>query len=414
MIDTIVVGTGPAGATAARLLAQKGYRVLLLEKEKLPRHKTCAGGIGHRVWRRIPEVKPLLEEKGVPISRALMVAPDGFSFEADAGEVVVYDILRSTFDKALADLAVEAGAELRERAEVVGVEETGDRVRVVTRGGEAYEARSLVGADGVNSVVSRSLGLMPKNWFSDNAFCPVALYPREDGWDRHEFYFGLSGAGYGWVFPHSDHLNIGIGALRRSYREKPVDTLARFTGAHPLLAPRLKGAAPIRVIGHYIPYNGMLPRLHTGRALLVGDAGGFVNTLTGEGIHMAVKTAELAVKVLSRALDSGFAEGLGAYQALAEKDPEVGEELRIGRLLRDALFKDLGFLSTLIREAAGSEEMARFLLDLIYVRKQYPVLAREASSKMSLRQLLGLVRRAPREVFSLLAGGGTPYFPAEW
>lgn len=414
MDDVLVVGAGPAGATAARVLAEKGFRVTVLERYRLPRFKVCAGGIGHRVWKLVPDVKPLLEEKGLPVSKAVFVAPDGFSFETDTGGVVVYDLPRDVFDKALADMAVEAGARLVEGAEVVSVEEGEGGVRVATRGGDVYEASVLVGADGVNSVVARELGLMPRNWFDENAFCPIALLGGEWGWDAHEFYLGVLGAGYGWVFPHRDHLNVGIGTLRRNYRN-PRGDLEGFIRSNSRLAEALRGARRVRFLGHYIPYNGMLPRLYTGRAVLVGDAGGFVNTMTGEGISMAVRTAMLAAEVIAEELGRGLSPGgLARYQRLVEEHPELGEELRIGRLLRRLMFRDLGLLSRIVRDAAGNSKLRELLLDMIYVRRPYGELVRRMVSATPIGDSLRLMLKAPGDTIALFTGGGSPYFPAEW
>jgi len=142
---------------------------------------------------------------------------------------------------------------------------------------------------------------------------------------------------------------------------------------HPVLSKRIKGK-PSKILGHHIPYNGMLRKIYSNRVVLVGDAGGFVNTLTGEDISMAIRTAKIASEVLSKALDGDklSEDNLAEYQARVEKHPEIGEELRIGGIIRTMLFKDLNVLDALIREASSNKKLLEVLLDLIYVRKPYP------------------------------------------
>lgn len=410
MYDVIVVGSGPAGSTASRILSTKGYNVLLLEKFKLPRVKPCAGGIGHRVWLEYKEIV----EKGLPIRKAFFVSPSGYAFETEAKEILAYDLSRDKFDYELVKLAQDSGVQVLDKTEVIGVKIEKDQVIIYTKKGEHFSSRTVIGADGINSVVARSVKLMPSNWFEDNAFCPIALIPwspTENEEPMHEFYFGILGEGYGWVFPHIDHLNVGIGTLKKNYNN-PVKDLMNFLSNHPILSKRVKGK-PTRILGHYIPYNGMLRKIYSNRVVLVGDAGGFVNTLTGEGISMAIRTAKIASEVLSKALDEDKLdeENLAEYQARAERHPEVGEELRIGRIIRTMLFKDLNVLDELIREASNNRRLLDMLLDLIYVRKPYPKLVKEMVRITPISLLIRLFKTTPSDALQLVLGGRDPYFP---
>jgi len=409
--DVIIVGLGPAGSTSAKVLASKGFKTLVLEAAKFPRLKVCAGGVSIRVIKRYK----LDLEDWVKVRRLMFVSPKGYYYEVDPGRVLGINIPRADFDNILAERAREAGAEIIEETYVKGVKVEKDGVKVYTRDGRTFEGRTVVGADGVNSIVARSLGLMPPNWYRDNAFCPVAYVPSPPpGEDepQNEFYMGFMGAGYAWIFKHKDHWNIGIGTLRVNYKEHPSRGLEKFMKEHPVASKRIKGK-PEKVLGFYIPYNGMLRKLYTDRAVLIGDAGGFVNTLTGEGIRMGMLTAELSAEVLEKALneDDLSAERLSEYQRKAEKHPEVGEELRLGRLLRKIMFKDMDTLDEMIRVAEEDEKLRKLLVAVIYTLKPYPELVSELIKTMSLSLSLKLFKIDPGDIFRLVMGGGDPYFP---
>ncbi|HDN75665.1 MAG TPA: NAD(P)/FAD-dependent oxidoreductase [Acidilobales archaeon] len=413
--DVIVVGSGPAGSHAAKLLAEKGFKVLVLERAKHPRRKVCAGGIGYRMIKKykVHLVNGLLEG-ALPIKSALFISPSGKQVRIDFKEALVYDLRRDIFDARLAQLAVNSGAELKEKVLVKGVKVEGDKVKVIDVKGVVYTSNVVIGADGINTRVGQSLGLIPKNWFEDNAFCPVSYIPapppKEDE-PGHEFYLGLEGAGYAWVFRHSDHMNVGIGALRKNYSKLPKYSLIDFIKNHPIASKRIN-REPGPIYGHYIPYNGILKKLYTDRVLLIGDAGGFVNTLTGEGISHAFGTAEHAVSVIEEAFNSeDYSEKtMSKYQTLVENDPDLGVELKLGRILRKLMFKDLKFLDQLIEVASDNKTLQELLIDMIYVRKSYPEIIGDLVKKVPLSLNLKLFTIAPGDTLALLLKKGDPYF----
>ncbi len=411
MRDVIVVGTGPAGSTAARILGEHGFDVLALEAKRHPRRKVCGGALS------VPVVEGLGIESDdlVEVRKSIFVSPSGFSLELESDSVLAYNLPREQTDSWLARLAVEAGAELREGEFVRAVIEGEGRARVIIRRGE-YEARAVVGADGFGSRVAASLGLRPRGWFRGNAFCPVAYVPL--GGDlrdaaAHEFHMGLAGAGYAWVFRHSDHLNVGIGALVENYGSLPTEELRRFLeeGRSGLLA-RAARTGGGEILGSYIPYNGILGRLYSERTLLVGDAGGFVNALPGAGVRGAIKSAELASDVLREVLEEGepSEEGLAEYQRRCEGEEDLGVNIAVGREMRDLLFSDLRFLDDLLRFAAEDDDMGRLLLDLIYTRRGYSELVREMFRVLPKRKILRALRVAPGPAIRLVGGISDPHF----
>src|SRR6188474_209900 len=137
----LVVGAGPAGATAARTLARAGVTVRLLDRSNFPRNKPCGGGISLRVLRRFPYLERELGRIAThTVSRLFLEGPGGESTTIDAGEPAALMIRRVEFDELLVSLALEAGAELVTGADIVQARESDGAVVLTTRSGERYEA----------------------------------------------------------------------------------------------------------------------------------------------------------------------------------------------------------------------------------------------------------------------------------
>ena len=156
----LVVGAGPAGATAARTLARAGVTVRLLDRSNFPRNKPCGGGISLRVLKRFPYLERELGRIATHrVARFHLEGPCGASTSIDTGEPAALMIRRVEFDELLVSLAVQAGAELIAGAEIVQASSTDAGVDVVARDGRHFKAPIVIAADGVHSVVARRLGI---------------------------------------------------------------------------------------------------------------------------------------------------------------------------------------------------------------------------------------------------------------
>lgn len=292
--DVIVVGAGPAGAAAAYFLGEAGRRVLVLERSPLPRYKACGGGVSlQMLGRYFPfSFEPVLEARIRQVAFALGSDVVHVSLPGEA----VATVMRDRFD---AHILSHARADVIQGVTVAGVEEPGDRVRVATKDGRTFEAGYVIGADGANSVVARSLGLR-RGKTTAAAIEVEAPVPRDvlsrfgkSFW----FIFGEVPFGYLWIFPKADHLSVGIGALR----PRPGQLQATLTRVMQRYGVGLAGA-PLH--GHPIPIYTRGERLATDRVALVGDAAGLADPVTGEGIRLAIKSGRLAAEaVLAGRLD---------------------------------------------------------------------------------------------------------------
>ncbi|HDM92732.1 MAG TPA: geranylgeranyl reductase family protein [Candidatus Korarchaeota archaeon] len=411
LFDVVIVGGGPAGSTAAEKLSEKGFKVLVVEKERHPRRKVCGGALSLRAVRkfRIPL------EKAVEVRNVFFWGPGEVRLTVPSDEPVGYLMRREDLDSILFRRASDAGAQVRECETVKSVLVDQSGVTVITTSGK-YKGRAVIGADGFSSRVRDSLGLTPRDWYRGSAFCPVCYFPLPEGGERSadtEFYLGIFGEGYAWIFRHADHLNIGIGTFLRNYSSHPADDLLKFLRENydaSKRIPRLPERSEI--VGAYIPYDGAVPKTYANRALLVGDAAGFVSTLTGEGVYFAMLSAEIAADVLKRALeeDDLSEERLAEYQKRWLEEPELGEMLSYGKLLRDLLFKDQRLLSSILRAAAGDEKLAGLLRDVVFGLIGYREATRELAKRVPLRVALDMLLLAPREVLRLASGSASPFF----
>lgn len=286
--DAIVVGAGPAGSSTAYWLGEAGKRVLVLEKERLPRYKPCGGAVAKVVFDRFPfDLSSVVERE---VSRVRFRFRDGREVAVDLPERPLVTVMRDRFDY---HILQQASANVRDGCPVVAVQQDEAGVEVVTQAGETFSARYLVGADGANSRVARFAGLRKEKRMGVTIEAEVAADDSllAEYADTALFLFGASRWGYLWVFPKAEHLSVGIGT---------------FLGKAPTMKETLQqemGRLGIEVVGarqrgHLLPTYVRHEPLHQGRVLLAGDAAGLVDPLLGEGIRHAVDSGKLAAEAV--------------------------------------------------------------------------------------------------------------------
>jgi geranylgeranyl reductase family protein len=287
--DVIVVGAGPAGATAAYWLGRAGKRVLVLEKEHLPRYKPCGGGMARSVLKRFPfDLSSVVERE---IGRVRFRFRDGREVvtRLPGGRPIV-TVMRDRFD----DLILRnARADVWDRERVVSLHQDKSGVEVATHSRETFRARYLVGADGANSRVARLAGLRQDKrlGMAIEVEVPAGAPLLKEYADTALFIFGTPPSGYLWIFPKAQHLSVGIGAFEGQGSD--VKLILRQEMAK--LGVEVDGAEQH---GHPLPIYMRHEPLHQGRVLLVGDAAGLMDPLMGEGVRHAVESGRMAAEAI--------------------------------------------------------------------------------------------------------------------
>ncbi|NLH49373.1 MAG: hypothetical protein GX444_12350 [Myxococcales bacterium] len=350
--EIAVIGAGPAGAHLARRLAETGLRVWLFDP-RAPWEKPCGGGITHQAWSRFPILRAA-SLKPHEVFQSLQISPHRQFFVVDQGHPLLM-VSRRALGEVMLDAATRAGA-VHVPAAVERLESSAGRIRL-TAGGREYLADFVAGADGVRSLVRRTfLGELAKER-TLGAIC--RFY--EGGPGDPTVVRVASFPGYCWSFPRADCLAVGVGAMQRGY-----DIKGALEG---FMADFYPGRRPLG------PAQGaLLPYLHDFGAYreprvgacwaLIGDAAGFVDTLTGEGIGYAVWSADLLA-------DAILAGRPGRYEGAWRR--AFGWHLMSGAWVARHIFNPK-FIDRFFTAITVCPALRRTFMDYVWNLPPYPVL----------------------------------------
>jgi menaquinone-9 beta-reductase len=338
--DVLIVGAGPAGAAAAYWLAQRGRRVIAVEKKRFPREKTCGDGLTPRAVRQLHDLGLAERLEGSQRFDGLRSIGHGVTLELAWPEhpdfpSYGYVVRRRELDEMVVERAVKAGATVRHGAEAVApVLENGLLAgAAVSQDGssspEPIRARYVIVADGANSRFGRALGtardrsyplgMAIRGYFTSPYHDEPWIESHLDLRDRE----GAHLPGYGWIFPVGDGtVNVGVGLLSTFAGWKHVNTthlMEAFCETAPSrwgLSPETATCAPT---GGRLPTGGSVTPRVGPTFVVAGDAAGFVNPFNGEGISVAYETGRLAADAVDLALATGSGLALQTYETrLAE------------------------------------------------------------------------------------------------
>ncbi len=351
--DVVVVGAGPAGATAAKFLAEKGEKVLLIDKSTFPRDKPCGGGLSVRTLKRFNYIsKDLIASYS--FGGSIHSSSLKYQVQLHKDEPIAAFVLRKDFDDGLLQRAIESGTTFMEGKTATDVSILPEKVKIKLNKGEYVESQVVIGADGIWSTIAKKSGL--GHYYQHTGRClfqefPLASSLLDDYFtEKRIFHFHLRFMGiigYGWVFPKKDSVNIGIGEIKPSASQTTNrPNLKEFYENYIRLLKESKIIPPTinlgKIQGGILPLNP-LKKTFADRVVLCGDAAGLMNPLTGDGIDYAMSSGKIAAEVCTEALeaDDTSAFFLSKYQRLWKND--FGKEIKLClRILKVLLERNSG------------------------------------------------------------------------
>ena len=399
--DILIIGAGPAGSFAAELLSRKNVSVALFDGRPDGEPKACGGGVTSKALKAWPQ---LLNAVGRTVHELELYSPSGKHIHLDLAEpFAIYS--RVAFDNYLRDRAKDAGAIVfSEKISARRITKAGQYWHLTGQNGSNWKGRFLVGADGANSAVARmfepplpasemevAFGYRAPLPLIGQAPTAVAFLP---GW-----------IGYAWAFPRLDHISFGIATTQEAFEHEPLDDLLwqfmigyyrqREDQSSPLWTNRKKDADKNKNIRKRLEQTaeryaaripGLSPSMWSGRHAcgddwaLLGDAAGFADPVTGEGIYYALRSAEL--------FSESFLSGVPSEYEQRWREDFGGELQRASQMRRRFYgnFWGAPFTERMIDFARGHRGIRRVLGDLIAGEQGYTDLKKKLA-RSALRPL---------------------------
>jgi geranylgeranyl reductase family protein len=363
--DVVVVGAGPGGSAAAHFLGQRGLDVLLLDRAAFPRDKTCGDGLTPRAL-RVLETMNLLDEvraRGYPIQAYEVVAPNGRATTAPIkGPLQALVVPRLTLDNIILQRAIQSAARFEPNTNVSRLEPTATGARVHTADDQIFDARIAIVATGAATGVLTRSGILHKQ---PRAMLAARAYYEDLADDLPETFQlrfdGVPSPGYGWIFPTATRAaNVGVGFFPRRGSGTAVQAFDRFVARQSAMSAA-RQVGPVK--GYPIRVDFLQATTTATNTLLVGEAAGLVNPLTGEGIDYALESGQIAAEHVVRGLTSGVHQTwLSDYDRLLRERFE--KIFRFSEWIRDWYCKPV-LLNLLVPLASRRPELRQLLANIV-------------------------------------------------
>lgn len=376
--EVIVVGAGPGGATAAMALAQKGYDVLLLDRQNFPRDKVCGDAVPATALSLLYALgmEQKIKDAGFYyIDKIRLVSPKGYSMDADLPEenhaAKSAIVPREAFDVLLQQHAIDSGAKFVQAQVKEPIVEDGQVTGVQARVNgsvETFRSNVVIAADGVTSAIARHI--RPDEHVDRHRAVALRAYIEDIEELPHQVEFYLYEEilpGYAWIFPLGERqANIGLGMRLDTFREKNYNLkeMLKDFMEMPDIKKRIKNGGQLHGVRTWQLNFGSqrnVQRAYDG-ALLIGDAAGFINPLTGGGISNAVISARLAAETVHQGfLKEDFSrDTLKVYEDYCQQ--ELWRGLRRSYYMQRVMEKTPFVVDWLVRRAQYDSEFAQIFM----------------------------------------------------
>jgi len=380
--DIIIVGAGPGGSTAAKYAAEKGFKTVMFERGRVPGQKNCSGtALSPKVFRDFKYLKPELGLESVRIAKMATAhlvdgnldekaffgfTPSNMAQYQEARDFLTVNVYRAELDPYLADLAVEAGAELKTATLITDLlrDEKNRIVGVTDEKNNKYYGKIVLGADGVISTVATKSGLRTK--WNQNDLTLEVTYEFEASKEKINKVFGGNALHYwfssafsvAYSFFHGAGVHVGLGHFLNAWDKNPRYYLDKFLET-PALRQQLSlvDGRPREFQAHLLTFVKNPEKTYSkAGVLLIGDAAGFPCPLEAEGIYYAMLSGRIAAEVSEKYISSGAP--LKEYETRWRNSP-IGEEFELGPEIYH-------FIREIPFSMAEAKWMVPFINDLFY------------------------------------------------
>ena len=380
LYDAVISGAGPAGCSAALTLAQKGHSVLLIDKARFPREKICGDGVTAASTALLEEMGVLEQLRQRPGSLKLF---KGATFVSPGGAVVQgrilqkgclqgdsYVIARTDLDECLVNRVKDhSSITFFDNTTVSDLVMDGDRARGVRTSAGEFLGSMIIAADGAWSPIAKQLNLLNRDK-THQGFAMRAWFSGVEGLnDSIELCYDKAMLpGYGWIFPAGPkRANVGVFLLPRFTDQRSTKRLfERFVSEYAYATSKLKYAVmePGTLKSWPLPFGSFAGRRGRGYVLLVGDAGSFIDPITGEGIYYALKTGRYAAEAVAHALEKNDeSAALTCYEQLWRG--EFSNRVYLPGYVFQHFMNNAWFVDTFMRYTARKQHRADLLADVV-------------------------------------------------
>ncbi|WP_439482539.1 NAD(P)/FAD-dependent oxidoreductase [Cyclobacterium plantarum] len=359
--DIAIIGGGPAGAMAAYIAASRNMKVLIIEKEMLPRYKTCGGGLVFRGRNRLPfDISSLIQREFHELEVYFEHSTHYFSTKRT--EPIISMVMRDGFDALLVDHAREKGAQIMDKTQLNGLVPIENGLILQTSAGN-IQCRYLIAADGALSPTAKMAG-----WGESRKLIPALEYEVTVGKADFErlskkvrFDVDAVPHGYAWCFPKENHLSIGVGCLKK----QKINLKALYQDYLEKLG--IKEILSASAHGFQIPISPRKEGFSKGPVFLAGDAAGFADPLTAEGISNALYSGELAASAIAENFEHVQTANLAYQKKLEEK---LLPELKTSAIMGWVFYTQPSLRNLLIQKYG--QKGCEFLTDIFMGKKPFP------------------------------------------
>jgi len=360
--DVAVIGSGPSGASAAFYCAQQGLKTVIIEKEVLPRYKTCGGGFVFRGRKNMAfDIDDVVEKEFKSVD--IVFAEKHLKFKTTRDEPIITMIMRDSFDHLIVKKAEELGVDLLQGQALKAVE-TGELATLTTEKSKV-QAKFVIAADGALSPTAKLMG-----WQETRMMCPALEYevevtPEEFEKHKHSARFDIDAAplGYGWCFPKKNHLSIGVGNFMKTKKNPKLredyNTYLDYLG--------IKDIVSSQAHGFIIPISPRSDGFVRENVFLIGDAAGFADPVTAEGISNAILSGKFCAEAIA-------SSNLDLATAKERYDKNLNDsllpELRTGVLLSKLFYENKKLRNLLLKQIG--QQAAEAMTDVFMGDRTYP------------------------------------------